>query len=66
MILSFHSTLGIRLLFNVNHLPLWLSFCIRVALGLLGFSYMDDMCMSDVLKKKKTGLGLSVQCVPDL
>lgn len=40
-----------RLLFNVNHLPLWLSFCMRVALGLLGFSCMDDMCMSDVFEK---------------
>lgn len=51
LILSFHSTSGIRLLFNVNQLSLWLSFCMTMALGLLCFSCMDDMCMSDVFEK---------------
>lgn len=51
LILSFHSTWGIRLLFNVNHLSFWLSFCMRMALGLLCFSFMDDMCKSDVFEK---------------
>lgn len=51
LILSFHSTQGIRLLFNVNDLPIWLSFCMTMALGLLDFSYMDDKRMPDVFEK---------------
>jgi len=68
IILSFHSALGIRLLLNVNHLPLCLSFRMRVAFGLLGFSYKEDMCMSDVFEKSDQ-LGpvseVSVKCLPD-
>lgn len=62
LILSFHCTPGIRLLSNANHLPLWLSFCIRVALRLLFFSYKDDICMSNVFEKSDQLESLSEVC----